>query len=265
MKTRIALFSATLLLALCAPLYAQHDERTYFSIDEMPDLIKILPAPPDTTGNDFINDISRYMWGKTQRLNPERAAIAIRDAAWQNEDVFKEYSIPFGLTLSKEGTPAIWEVLDRGVSTIGLIRIRPKAFYMRKRPFMRFNEHMLSSWEEENLRTDGSYPSGHTIKNWSIALILAQINPAAADTLFKRAYMAGESRVIVGAHWQSDVNAGYLAASIGFAKLQSSPEFQAQMAAAQREFRILTGQEPRPAPERPRRRSRQAPRNYSVR
>lgn len=262
MKSRIALFLATMMLAVSAPLHAQQDSRTYFTIDEMPDLIKILPAPPDTASADFINDISRYMWGKTQRLDPERAAMALRDAAWQNDEVFPEYSIPFGLTLSKEGTPAIWEVLERGVSTIGLIRIRPKAHYMRKRPFMRFNEHMLSTWEEESLRTDGSYPSGHTIKNWSIALILSQINPAAADTLFKRAYMAGESRVIVGAHWQSDVNAGYLAASIGFAKLQTSPDFQAQMAAARREFRILTGQEPRPV-ERPRRRGRQGSRAFA--
>ena len=37
-----------------------------------------------------------------------------------------------------------------------------------------------------------------------------------------RGYMYGESRVIVGAHWQSDVDAGRLVASVAYAKLHTS-------------------------------------------
>ena len=55
-----------------------------------------------------------------------------------------------------------------------------------------------------------------------------------------RGYQYGESRVIVGAHWQSDVNAGYLAASIAYAKLHTSERFLKQMAKARKEFQKLT-------------------------
>ena len=55
--------------------------------------------------------------------------------------------------------------------------------------------------------------------------------------------MYGESRVIVGAHWQSDVDASRVAASIGYAALHGSAEFREQMAKAQAEYRELTGQQ----------------------
>ena len=54
--------------------------------------------------------------------------------------------------------------------------------------------------------------------------------------------MYGESRVIVGAHWQSDVDASRVAASIGVCALHGSPEFREQMAKAQEEYLEKTGQ-----------------------
>ena len=53
--------------------------------------------------------------------------------------------------------------------------------------------------------------------------------------------MYGDSRVIVGAHWQSDVNAGRLAASAAYAKLHTSERFLEQMRLARQEFRIKAG------------------------
>ena len=107
---------------------------------------------------------------------------------------------------------------------------------MRKRPYARFNEPTLVPEQEESHRTNGSYPSGHTILGWSAALLLMEINPEAADTLMARGYMYGESRVIAGYHWQSDVDAARLAASVAYAKLHTSDRFLEQMAAARKEF-----------------------------
>ena len=89
------------------------------------------------------------------------------------------------------------------------------------------------------MRGEGSYPSGHTMRGWSAAMLLAEINPAAANALYARGWMYGESRVIAGAHWQSDVDASRVAASIGVTALHTSPEFLAQMARAQEECRRL--------------------------
>ena len=228
------------LLFVASGLFAAQAQETYFTIDDMPDLVKCLPAPPDTTSIDFSHDVMRYMWGKTMRSDTRRAAIADRDAIWNLDTLAAIFSSPFGLNIDRETTPEIYKAFVRGVSTIELIRIRPKAHFMRKRPFDRFQEHMYTTWEEDELRGEGSYPSGHTIRGWSAALLLAEINPDAANDLFDRGWEYGESRVIVGAHWQSDVDASRPAASIGYSLLQTSPEYSAQMLKAREEYGIIT-------------------------
>ena len=228
-----------ILAILTAGIINAKAQETYFTIDEMPDLVKCLPAPPDTTSVTFAHDVMRYMWGKSMRQDAKRVQIANRDAIWDLDTLAAIFSEPFGLKIDKEVTPEIYKAFVQGVHTIELIRIRPKAHFMRKRPFDRFQEHMYTRWEEDELRGEGSYPSGHTIRGWSAALILAEINPANANEIFARGWEYGESRVIVGAHWQSDVDASRPAASIGYSLLQTNPEYRDQMDKARAEFAAL--------------------------
>ena len=121
------------------------------------------------------------------------------------------------------------------------MRKETKAYYHRQRPFERFDDSMPSH-EEDDLRGEGSYPSGHSLRGWGISLLLAQIAPQRAAEIFSRGWDYCTSRVIVGAHWQSDVDASRTAASIGFCALQGSEAFIAQMKKAQAEYAEKTGQ-----------------------
>ena len=134
----------------------------------------------------------RYMWGKTQRLDPERLAIAKLDAVWDLDTLRTIYSVPFGMEISPEKTPEIYRAFVNGVSTIEQIRFRPKAHYFRMRPYARFKEESIFPQDDAWLATEGSYPSGHTIRAWSAALVLSEINPDAAEALFARAFVSGE-------------------------------------------------------------------------
>ena len=99
----------------------------------------------------------------------------------------------------------------------------------------------MPSHEEDGLRGDGSYPSGHSLRGWGISLILAQVAPSRANQIYKRGWEYCDSRVIMGAHWQSDVDASRTAASIGFCALQRSAAFLEQMKKAQAEYAEKTG------------------------
>jgi acid phosphatase (class A) len=222
-------------------LRAQPAVELYLAEEELPDLVQCLPAPPDTIGEAFTHDIMRYMWGKTQRLDPERLAVAKLDAVWDLDTLRTIYSVPFGMEISPEKTPEIYRAFVNGVSTIEQIRFRPKAHYFRMRPYARFKEESIFPQDDAWLATEGSYPSGHTIRAWSAALVLSEINPDAAEALFARAFVSGESRVIAGCHWQSDVDASATAACIGYARLQTSFRYRVQIARAREEFRRLTG------------------------
>ena len=235
------LFFAVAALMAGMSMNAQDEVTPYFTVDELPDLIQCLPAPPAFDSPEFANDMMRFAWGKQQRLDPERAEIAKRDAVWSYEALLAEFSVPFGLNISPEGTPEIWKLMVTSLTTTDAMRVAPKAFYHRQRPFERFQDKMLTD-EEAELAGEGSYPSGHTMRGWTAALLLAEVNPAAANDIFARGWMYGESRVIVGAHWQSDVDASRVAASIGYAALHGSPEFREQMEKAQTEYLELTGQ-----------------------
>ena len=241
---RILLLAVAAIMAT-AHAGAQSETVTpYFTTAELPDLIKCLPAPPDTTGAMFYYDIMQYMWGKEQRLNPEREAIARRDAVWSYDNLFAEFNVPFGLTISRTETPEIWKLLETSLVTTDQMRVAPKKFYNRRRPYVRFHEHILTyqaEEDEEELGREGSYPSGHTARGWTTALLLAEIAPSRADTILARGYMYGESRVIVGAHWQSDIDATRLGAAIGYMRLQTSAAFQEQMKKAQAEYAAKTG------------------------
>ena len=164
--------------------------------------------------------------------------MARRDAVWSYEALLNELSVPFGIEISAEVTPELWKLVTTSLATTDQMRVAPKAYYHRTRPFVYFKDKAFLE-DDSQFSGEGSYPSGHTMRSWTAALILAEVNPAAADAIYTRAWECGISRVISGAHWQSDVDVTRLAASIGYARLQTSGAFRAQMALAQDEFRRL--------------------------
>lgn len=240
MKTPKSLLAVLLLACLTLGGRAQAQQpQTYFTTQQLPDLIQALPAPPDSLSAAFGYDVMQYFRGKTARADSARAEMTRRDAVWSYEALLAELSVPFGMEISREATPAIWRVLENSLSTADQMRVAPKAFYHRRRPFEVFQEPTMTG-EDDELRGEGSYPSGHTMRSWMAAMLLSEINPACAEQVYARAWAYGVSRVIAGAHWQSDVDITRVAASIAYARLSTSPEFRTQMVAAQDEYARLS-------------------------
>ena len=234
--------SLFLILSLAVALIAHSQEpQPLLTPQQMPNPVRFLPPPPDKASDAFAYDQSQYRWGKEQRLDSARLSIAVRDADWSIDCICREFSEPFGMTISKEATPAIFRLLYVALISADMVGKLPKDFYKRTRPYVYYGEPTIYPQDEEELRNNGSYPSGHTIEGWSAALILTELNPDRADTILARGYMYGESRVIAGYHWQSDVDAGRLAASAAIARLHADKRFQRLMRKARREYRRLSG------------------------
>jgi acid phosphatase (class A) len=211
----------------------------YLKIEEMPDPMQFLPPPPGWTSPLFAGDYAAYLWGKTVRSS-ERGREAVEQAAYLFDEISAFFSKPFGMEISREKTPAIYKVLYKGAVTAMHSYVRAKKTYGRARPFVRYGEGTPFPEDEKHLKNNGSYPSGHTTRGWAAALILMEINPAATDALLQMGYMQGDSRIILGYHWQSDVTAARLVASAAVARLHTSKEFARQMRKAKREFRRLS-------------------------
>lgn len=210
----------------------------YLEADQLPDAVFFLPPPPEQGSAQFVLDEAMYEWGKTQREGA-RGLQAIAEGTTDVDTMAVMFSKAFGLQLTKETTPNTLRLLQRSVRTFRLSATKPKAAYMRLRPFVLHNEGtLIPEWEEEE-RPTGSYPSGHTVRGWGMALVLSQLNPAHQDEILYMGYEWGQSRVIAGYHWQSDVNASRLLASACFARLQACEEYMKDVEAAREELNAL--------------------------
>lgn len=67
-------------------------------------------------------------------------------------------------------------------------------------------------------------------------MILTTIDPEHTKGVMKVAYELGRSRVIVGFHYQSDVDAGRVAGSVTFARLCAMPESLDMLQGCKKEY-----------------------------
>ena len=229
----------TLILIALMPLIGLAQKPLLDSL-QMPNAVYFLPAPPDTASAAFQYDKAQYRWGKEQRKDSTRLAIAVNDAIWSIDNICKIYSGVLGFEISEQNAPAIYRMLTLGLLTTDQAGKLPKNHYMRTRPYVYYGEPTIYPSDEAWLRTNGSYPSGHTILGWSAALLLTEMAPDKADTIMARGYMYGQSRVIAGYHWQSDVDAARLVASAAVARLHADRRFLKLMKKARREYKKLS-------------------------
>lgn len=231
MKRTILL--AFLVLSFCVRI---EGAQPYFTTPEMPNALHYLPAPPQTNEMRYAYDTAQYQWGKRMRNTP-RGEKARLDAVYSIVRMAEIFSPVIGIEISKKNTPKLWKLLEDATKTANFACDSAKDTYMRKRPYMVYNEPTLVPGDEEDLRRNGSYPSGHTTLGWTTALILCEICPEAQDTILKEGFEYGQSRVIAGFHWQSDVDAARVVASAAFARLHTSKAYLKQLKKAQKEFR----------------------------
>ena len=230
------------MLAMTLAATAQGTDHSFLTQEQVPNSLYVLEAPPAERTARFAYDQYRYYWGRALRETP-RGQMAYEDCDSSPDGVCRAFSGAMGTTLSREATPEIYRLVAFAIDDAGWWGTDPaKLHYMRQRPFMYFGESTCNPDDEAALSKNGSYPSGHTAGGFAAALLLSEINVDNQDTLLRRGIAIGESRVICGYHWQSDVDGGMVMAAAVVARLHADPTFARQMARAKEEFNALRKQ-----------------------
>ncbi len=206
----------------------------YLPPSDLPDSLALIPAPP-TPGSAAQADDDAAFHELTKFQATARGAMAVQDANLSCPHAAETFSCALGVPISEKEMPNLNMLLQRTLTDAGLATYKAKDKYQRTRPFVVFKVASCTPAEDGFLRTDGSYPSGHTSIGWNWALTLTEIAPDRADAILKRGRAFGQSRGICGAHWKSDVESGRIIGAATFARLHASPVFQAQMEAARGE------------------------------
>lgn len=111
--------------------------------------------------------------------------------------VFKQKNWKIGFLVFAEG--AIAAILSRG-----LIAETIRFFYHRPRPFMALNLSPLIN------ESGYSFPSGHAIFFFALALIIFYHSKRLGTWYFALSLINGAARVAVGVHWPMDIAGGVI-------------------------------------------------------
>jgi len=219
---RLLALAALLACAACAHAAAPPPAIAF-------DPFAVIGAPPAPESPQQAADAAtaRGPW------SAERLAKAVEDDAF---DPWTAFDDVLGPDFTAANHPATKRLFDQIRAVAGPAINAAKARWTRARPFVADPAQPTCITPSDALRASGAYPSGHAAMGWAWGLALAELAPAHADALLARGFAYGESRVVCGLHWQSDVTAGRALGAAAVARLHGDPNGRALFAAARTEF-----------------------------
>jgi acid phosphatase (class A) len=196
------------------------------------DLIRVLGPPPAPGSPQGKADIQAVLQAQNSRTSPE-IAEAVADSCmsiFRFADVigpgFKPGNLSFTIFFFQR-------VFDDGMRSIAAA----KKSFNRPRPFVA-DPHVTPVIAQP---ANTSYPSGTATFAYMTAILLADMVPEKADTIFDRASSIAYSRVIAGVHYPSDLAAGRVAAAVIDNVLLHDVTFEADLAKSRAEVRHAAG------------------------
>lgn len=199
-----------------------------------PNAVNFLPPPPEAGSLREQDDIAIYRATRALKDTPRWAAAAA-DNEIETPSAPRVFEEALGIAFAPQRMPTLTLLLGRMLGDLETIQTPAKRGYFRPRPFVA--EPADTCFPPEPwLASSGSYPSGHAALGWAWALVLAEMVPDRADAILARGIAYGESRMICGVHYASDVEAGRIVGAAIVAALKANPEFRDDLAIAAQEL-----------------------------
>jgi acid phosphatase (class A) len=220
------LLLAALPLVLVA---ADRPPAPYLTAPQMPDLTRILPAPPTRGDARAADDRATFRTTRSIAGTP-RWTMATKDVT---DDRFTVFACAIGRKLDARSAPALARIFAR-MGDGGMVG-RAKDRFAVRRPYLD-QQGAICEAKTPHLAGNGDYPSGHTSNGWATALILAELMPDRATQILRRGRQYGESRYICGSHSRSAVEAGFMAGAVLVSRLHADTAFRADMDRARAEL-----------------------------
>jgi acid phosphatase (class A) len=203
---------------------------------DTPDGVRLLAPPPAPASGREADDQAIFKATRALRGGP-RWAVATSDVNLrQGPSIF---ACALGLTLDAQNAPKLTRLFFRVAVDSHNVIEAPKDHYGRPRPYAATPDAPTCEEKTADLTNNPSYPSGHAAIGWAWGLILAELAPDRASDIVMRARSFGESRIVCGVHYLSDVEAGRDAGAMLVAAEHGNAEFRADMDAARAELKAV--------------------------
>ncbi len=226
---RIALL---ILLALPVPLaFAAPSKNAYFGANTTPNVIALLPMPPEVGTPEEAADRESSL-----SVHAARTPAQIALGKSQNKLTVFHFSPAIGEWFQKAKLPktdALFAKIDREV--VPLIE-SAKKYYQRPRPAQVASDHFKDAIAKDET---GSYPGGHATRATLYGMMLAELFPNQRAAIMAQSREIGWLRVTGGVETPLDVYAGRVFGRALAQSLARNPEFLADFEAIREEIAAL--------------------------
>lgn len=239
-----ALFAFSCLLLAVQTAGAEQREPGYLYPAVALHLEAWLPPAPADDSMAKAADVQAYFTARALIGSARAEEAHADDVVKPAEKVAPRFAYLLGITLDRKSAPKFLHMMDlvRNDAEWLLAPVKKDVGSGgRHRPFVEYPKLPKCEVTYEGLGDTGSYPSGHATTGWLWGSILAEIAPQFADQLLARAIAFGDSRVVCGFHYPSDIVAGRLAAAALLDRLHADRRFLEDLAAARKEVTALLG------------------------
>lgn len=217
-------------LALTACGTAQPEKFPYPPQFVQPEQVSVhvLPAPPQPGSAEYKRSV-QWILDAQAKLTPAQID-AIRHEVTIKPEMLVEPVL--GDDFTAEKFPALYTLLKHAASDAWRINDQIQDHWKETRPYLA--DKRVKRYVEPITRP--GYPSGHTVTNHVWAHILSDMMPCQEQALFAQAYAVGLNRVLGGAHFPHDVEAGKKLATYLYHRMLESNEFLMERDAASAEL-----------------------------
>jgi acid phosphatase (class A) len=210
------------------------------------DALALLPPPPAADSSRQRADLQAVLAAQRAATKAGTTARAVADA----EVSCTRFAGALGEHLELSPGMVALGFATRAALQASAVTAAPKHYWHRSRPYLTSpavrrladvapGQKLAADYAQE--RDHGSYPSGHAAFGAACAILLADMLPERRTEIFARGHDYAAARVIVGAHYPSDVEAGVVVGTAAVAVMMTDPCFQEDFAAARSAMRRALG------------------------
>lgn len=192
----------------------------------------LLPPPPADGSPAAIEEIAELHRIEAART-PERFALAKHDDEF--EDV-TSIAAPLGPAFDLSRLPATAALFGDLRNEDSVAAKRFKAYFQRTRPRVADPSLHPCKGGEGSDTSKTAYPSGHSTMGYAAAAVLTNLMPGNSQVILARASDYAESRLICGAHYRRDIEAGHVLGVALVDALMAKPRFREELEAARAEL-----------------------------
>lgn len=222
----------------------------YLGKDQLPNAKVLLPASPPKDSWQDQADMAAIRASRPL-LTAARGKMAADDDVFDPAAIVARFNEALGLRIGAEDVPTLMRMIKQVQKDAGAL-VAPIKLSLDKggrvRPFVRdaslascLSPVDISNAADQDLNTyhlagSGSYPSTHALMGVAVAQILEQLVPERSEAVLARGYAFGESRIVCGFHYPSDVEAGRLAGVSLVERLKDNAAFLDDLRQASKEL-----------------------------